>query len=31
LQRLEETIPADGWDIPLDAFVSPDGLELFGQ
>jgi 5-formyltetrahydrofolate cyclo-ligase len=30
LQRLTETIPADDWDVPLDAFVSPDGLELFG-
>jgi 5-formyltetrahydrofolate cyclo-ligase len=29
-QRLTETIPADDWDVPLDAFVSPDGLELFG-
>jgi 5-formyltetrahydrofolate cyclo-ligase len=29
LQRLTETIPADDWDIPLDAFASPDGLELF--
>jgi len=31
LQRLVETIPADGWDIPLDAFASPDGLEIFGN
>jgi 5-formyltetrahydrofolate cyclo-ligase len=31
LQRLVETIPADAWDIPLDAFVSPDGLELFSH
>jgi 5-formyltetrahydrofolate cyclo-ligase len=29
LQRLTETIPADDWDIPLDAFASPDGLEVF--
>lgn len=29
LQRLVETIPHDEWDIPLDAFASPDGLELF--
>jgi 5-formyltetrahydrofolate cyclo-ligase len=29
LQRLVETIPCDAWDIPLDAFVSPEGLELF--
>jgi 5-formyltetrahydrofolate cyclo-ligase len=29
LQRLTETVPADEWDIPLDAFASPEGLELF--
>jgi 5-formyltetrahydrofolate cyclo-ligase len=29
LQRLVETIPSDEWDIPLDAFASPEGLELF--
>ena len=23
LQRLADTIPADEWDIPLDAFASP--------
>jgi 5-formyltetrahydrofolate cyclo-ligase len=28
-QRLVETIPADEWDVPLDAFASPDGLEVF--
>ena len=28
-QRLVETIPADDWDVPLDAFASPDGIELF--
>jgi 5-formyltetrahydrofolate cyclo-ligase len=31
LQRLTETIPSDEWDIPLDAFASPEGLELFGH
>ncbi|MFL6753923.1 MAG: 5-formyltetrahydrofolate cyclo-ligase [Sphingomicrobium sp.] len=31
LQRLIETIPADEWDVPLDAFASPDGLELFSH
>ena len=31
LQRLADTIPADAWDVPLDAFASPDGLEYFGQ
>ncbi|MFL6760381.1 5-formyltetrahydrofolate cyclo-ligase [Sphingomonas sp.] len=29
LQRLVEVIPTDAWDIPLDAFASPDGLEIF--
>ena len=31
LQRLTELIPADAWDVPLDGFASPDGLEWFGQ
>jgi 5-formyltetrahydrofolate cyclo-ligase len=29
MQRLGETIPSDDWDVPLDAFASPDGIELF--
>jgi len=29
LQRITETIPADEWDIPLDAFASSEGVELF--
>jgi 5-formyltetrahydrofolate cyclo-ligase len=29
LQRLTDTIPADEWDVPLDAFASPEGVELF--
>lgn len=29
LQRLSETIPADEWDVPLDAFASPDGIEIY--
>ena len=29
LQRLPDTIPADDWDIPLDGFASPEGLEWF--
>ena len=29
MQRLESTIPSDLWDVHLDAFVSPDGLESF--
>jgi len=31
LQRLVEAIPADEWDIPLDAFASPEGLEVFNR
>jgi hypothetical protein len=31
MQRLTETIPADDWDVPLDGFASPGGLELFGR
>jgi 5-formyltetrahydrofolate cyclo-ligase len=31
LQLLTETIPTDAWDVPLDAFASPDGVEYFGQ
>jgi 5-formyltetrahydrofolate cyclo-ligase len=29
LQRLADTIPADAWDVPLDAFASPDGIDWF--
>jgi 5-formyltetrahydrofolate cyclo-ligase len=29
LQRLADTIPADEWDVPLDAFASPEGIETF--
>ena len=29
VQRIEETIPSDEWDVPLDAFASPDGVEVF--
>ena len=29
LQMLSETIPADAWDVPLDGFASPDGLQIF--
>jgi len=31
VQRLADTIPRDEWDVPLDGFASPDGLEWFGQ
>jgi 5-formyltetrahydrofolate cyclo-ligase len=29
MQRLEDTVPADPWDVQLDAFASPEGLEWF--
>ena len=29
VQMLDEQIPADAWDLPLDGFASPDGLEMF--
>jgi 5-formyltetrahydrofolate cyclo-ligase len=29
VQMLEEEIPADAWDLPLDGFASPEGLEMF--
>ncbi len=29
IQRIAATIPADDWDVPLDAFASPDGIEWF--
>ena len=29
VQLLDTTIPADPWDIALDGFASPDGLEMF--
>ena len=29
MQRLADTIPADDWDVPLDAFASPDGITWF--
>ena len=31
MQRLTEAIPADEWDVPLDGFASPAGLELFAR
>jgi 5-formyltetrahydrofolate cyclo-ligase len=31
LQRLDCPIPRDDWDIPLDAFASPEGLEWFDR
>ena len=29
VQKLDETIPAEPWDVPLDGFASPDRLEMF--
>lgn len=31
MQRLEDTVPADPWDVHLDAFASPEGLEWFDR
>jgi 5-formyltetrahydrofolate cyclo-ligase len=29
VQRLDNEIPDDPWDLPLDGFASPEGLEMF--
>ena len=29
IQRMKRTLPSDPWDVPLDGFASPDGLEWF--
>jgi 5-formyltetrahydrofolate cyclo-ligase len=29
VQMLDNEIPADAWDLPLDGFASPDGLVMF--
>ena len=29
MQRVDTVIPHDDWDVPLDAFASPDGVEAF--
>ena len=29
LQRLTEEIPRDPWDVPMDGFASPEGIEWF--
>ena len=29
VQLLDSEIPADAWDLPLDGFASPQGLEMF--
>jgi 5-formyltetrahydrofolate cyclo-ligase len=31
IQRLEDAIPADPWDVRLDAFASPQGVEWFNR
>ena len=31
MQRLDDTIPVDPWDVHLDAFASPDGFEWFDR
>jgi 5-formyltetrahydrofolate cyclo-ligase len=28
-QRIDQALTPDPWDVPLDAFASPDGLEMF--
>ncbi len=28
-QRIDDEIPRDPWDVPMDGFASPDGLEWF--
>jgi 5-formyltetrahydrofolate cyclo-ligase len=27
VQRIDDEIPRDPWDVPMDGFASPDGLE----
>ena len=29
LQRIQDEIPRDPWDVPMDGFASPEGLETF--
>ena len=29
VQKVEATIPAEPWDVPLDGFASPAGVEMF--
>jgi 5-formyltetrahydrofolate cyclo-ligase len=29
VQMLDSVIPADPWDVPMDGFASPEGLEIF--
>ena len=29
IQRIERDLPVEPWDVPLEGFVSPEGLEMF--
>lgn len=29
VQKVDQLIPAEPWDVPLDGYASPDGLEMF--
>lgn len=29
VQKVEGTIPAEPWDVPLDGFASPEGVQMF--
>jgi 5-formyltetrahydrofolate cyclo-ligase len=29
VQKVDGNIPVEPWDVPLDGFASPDGLEMF--
>lgn len=29
VQKVDGTIPIDTWDVPLDGFASPDGVDMF--
>jgi 5-formyltetrahydrofolate cyclo-ligase len=31
IQRLNDEIPCDPWDVPLDAFATPEGVETFAR
>jgi 5-formyltetrahydrofolate cyclo-ligase len=31
VQMLSEMIPTDDWDVPLDGFASPEGVEIFDR
>jgi 5-formyltetrahydrofolate cyclo-ligase len=29
VQKLDQLIPAEPWDVPLDGFASPEGVKMF--